>query len=113
MIDPEARIELMRSAGAEDPTWPWSSSTSSSATAPTPTPPGELAPVCADIMAGGSGPQVVAYVLGTDGDPQGLDRQRAALVEAGCIVTATAARASLAAAAIALRRPDVVDDALS
>jgi FdrA protein len=54
----------------------------------------------------------VAYVLGTDGDPQGWDRQRAALVEAGCVVTATAARASLAAAAIALRRPDVATSVL-
>ena len=43
-----------------------------------PDPAGELAPVCAEIIADGSGPQVVAYVLGTDGDPQGWDRQRAA-----------------------------------
>jgi len=68
-------------------------------------PAGELAPVCAEIMDGGRGPQVVAYVLGTEGDPQGFEAQRAKLREAGCIVTETAARASLAAAAIALREP--------
>jgi FdrA protein len=58
-------------------------------------------------MADG-GPQVVAYVLGTEQDPQGLERQRATMTDAGCVVSATNARASLAAAAIALREPDVV-----
>lgn len=65
-----------------------------------PDPAGALAPLCAQIMAGG-GPQIVAYVLGTERDPQGLHAQRDRLVEAGCIVTETAARASLAAAAVA------------
>ena len=59
-----------------------------------------LAPVCAQVMSGG-GPQVVAYVLGTEQDPQRLQAQRDLLVNAGCIVTETAARASLTAAAIA------------
>jgi FdrA protein len=58
-------------------------------------------------MAGG-GPQVVAYVLGTDEDPQGYTRQRDRMVRAGCIVTETAARASLVAAAIAVGDPDLV-----
>jgi FdrA protein len=65
-----------------------------------PDPAGVLAPVCAEVMSEG-GPQVVAYVLGTDHDPQSYSTQRDQLVEAGCIVTETAARASLAAAAIA------------
>ncbi|HVL04462.1 MAG TPA: hypothetical protein VM388_00620 [Acidimicrobiales bacterium] len=104
MIDPEARVELMRQEG------------SSAETAVVlvdvvlghgshADPAGELAPVCAEIMDGGRGPQVVAYVLGTEGDPQGFDAQRAKLREVGCIVTETAARASMAAAAIALREP--------
>ena len=76
-------------------------------------PAGQLAPVCADIRAGGQGPAVVAYVLGTDGDPQGLAAQRATLVEAGCIVPPTGGRAALAAAAIALRRPSLVEEPLS
>jgi FdrA protein len=104
MIDPEARVELMREEGrlAEtavvliDVVLGHSSH---------PDPAGALAPVCADIIAGGAGPRVVAYVLGTDGDPQGFEGQRATLRDAGCIVTETAARASLAAAAIALREP--------
>ena len=47
------------------------------------------------------GGAVVAYVLGTDQDPQGFRSQRDQLVRAGCIVTETAARASLVAAALA------------
>ena len=46
-------------------------------------------------------PQVVANVLGTEGDPQNYAAQRDRLAGAGCIVTATAARSSLAAAAVA------------
>jgi FdrA protein len=70
-----------------------------------PDPAGQLAPVCAEMIDGGIGPQVVAYVLGTEGDPQGFAAQQAKLRDVGCIVTDTAARASLAAAAIALREP--------
>jgi FdrA protein len=70
-------------------------------------PAGVLAPVCESIMADG-GPQVVAYVLGTDLDPQGYTTQRERLVQAGCIVTETAARASLVAAAIATGDPNLV-----
>lgn len=72
-------------------------------------PAGQLAPVCKEIMADG-GPQVVAYVLGTDSDPQNYARQREILEDAGCLVTDTAARAALAAAAIAGRRPDLVNE---
>jgi FdrA protein len=61
-------------------------------------------------MRSGDGPQVVAYVLGTDQDPQVLSEQRRKLEEVGCIVTSTAARASLAAAAIAARQPNLVKD---
>jgi FdrA protein len=74
-----------------------------------PDPAGRLAPVCAGIHDGGRGPVVVAYVLGTDADPQGLEAQRATLAEAGCVVAPTAARASLAAAAVATRCPELVD----
>ena len=47
----------------------------------------------------------MVYVLGTEGDPQGLEAQRRAFRDAGCVVTETAARASFAAAAIARRTP--------
>jgi FdrA protein len=66
-------------------------------------PAGMLAPLCAELCRSPGGPQVVAYVLGTKGDPQGYDDQVRTLVEAGCVVTETAARAALAAAAIATR----------
>jgi FdrA protein len=69
-------------------------------------PAGVLAPECAALTASGAG--VVAYVLGTEGDPQGVARQRATLEQAGCVVPATNARAAHAAAALALRRTDLV-----
>jgi FdrA protein len=105
MIDPEARVELIRAAGDEsdvavvllDVVLGHGSH---------PDPAGELAPACAEIM-GDDGPQVVAYVLGTDGDPQGYASQVAKMADAGCVVTATAARASYAAAALALRKPEL------
>ncbi len=107
MIDPAARIEWIRSEGARpdvavvllDVVLGHGSH---------PDPAGELAPVCEEIRAGGDGPRVVAYVLGTDHDPQGFAGQVARMEAAGCLVTPTAARATLAAAAIALRRPGVV-----
>jgi FdrA protein len=74
-------------------------------------PAAELAPVCAEITAAG-GPRVVTYVLGTHGDPQDFSAQRRTLQRAGCIVTETAARASLAAAAIALRNPSLAETSL-
>jgi FdrA protein len=67
-----------------------------------PDPAGEIAATCADIAA--SGAAVVCYVLGARADPQGLDRQRAVLREAGAIVADSAAQAARAAAAIAARR---------
>jgi FdrA protein len=112
MIDPEARIEHLHEEGARpdvavvllDVVLGYGAHDD---------PAGQLAPVCADIRAGGQGPAVVAYVLGTDGDPQGLAAQRATLIEAGCIVPPTAGRAALAAAALATRRPSLVEEPLS
>ncbi|HYT40639.1 MAG TPA: protein FdrA, partial [Acidimicrobiia bacterium] len=112
MIDPEARIERLRIEGGRpdvavvllDVVLGYGAHDD---------PAGRLAPVCADIRAGGRGPAVVAYVLGTDGDPQGLAGQRATLAEAGCIVPLTAGRAALAAAALAARRPELVEEPLS
>ncbi len=65
-----------------------------------------LAPVAAEVVR--SGATVIVYVLGTDRDPQGLAKQQDAFRQAGCIVTQTAARAALAAAALVLRKPDIV-----
>lgn len=107
MLDPEARIELLREHGGDpkvgaiilDVVLGHGSHAD---------PAGRLAPVCAGITASG-GPRVVAYVLGTDGDPQGFSAQQRTLRDAGCLVTETAARASLAAAAIARRDPSLAE----
>ena len=112
MIDPEARIEHLRAEGAKpdvavvllDVVLGYGAHDD---------PAGQLAPVCAEIRAGGEGPAVVAYVLGTDSDPQGLAGQRQTLADAGCIVPPTAGRAALAAAALAARRPNLVEEQLS
>jgi FdrA protein len=69
-------------------------------------PAGMLAPAIEKVT--GSGAVVVAYVLGTELDPQGFAEQQETLRRAGCIVTETAARAALAASAIALRDPALV-----
>jgi FdrA protein len=106
MIDPEARVEMLRTVAADhdvavvlmDVVLGHGSH---------PDPAGELAATCRELQEDG-GPAVVAYVLGTEQDPQGLERQRAVLREAGCLVTETAARAALAAAAIAVRDPAIV-----
>ncbi|HEU4360858.1 MAG TPA: hypothetical protein VFR27_05040 [Mycobacterium sp.] len=106
MIDPEARIEALHEHAADpsvaaiilDVVLGYGSNADPAAA---------FAPVCAQIMADG-GPQVVAYVLGTDGDPQGLANQRKRLIGAGCIVSETAARASLAAAAVASGDLDLI-----
>ncbi len=106
MIDPEARIEWLREAG-NDPKLAVVLIDVVLGYGAHADPAGELAPACAEISRNG-GPQIVAYVLGTGQDPQGFDRQRATLTEAGCTVAATNARATLAAAAIALRKPELV-----
>ena len=107
MIDPQARIVLLREQGTDpdvaviilDVVLGYGAHED---------PAGELAPVCAEVTADG-GPLVVVYVLGTHGDPQGFDAQREAFTDAGCVVTETAARASLAAAAIARRDPELCE----
>ncbi len=107
MIDAEARVDVMRQHAADaqvasvilDVVLGYGAH---------PNPAYVLAPVCAQIMAGG-GPQLVVYVLGTERDPQYLDAQRDAFVQAGCIVTETAARASLTAAAVATGNAALVE----
>jgi FdrA protein len=99
MIDAQARLEMLREHGA-DPQVAAIILDLVLGYGANPDPAGVLAPVCESVMAD-RGPQVVAYVLGTEHDPQGFAAQRAQLVQAGCIVTETAARASLVAAAIA------------
>ncbi|HWN25727.1 MAG TPA: protein FdrA [Actinomycetospora sp.] len=110
MIDPEARLEHLREQG-RDPEVAAIVLDVVLGYGAHPDPAGELAPVCAEITADG-GPRVVVYVLGTEQDPQGFERQRRAFRDAGCLVTETAARASLAAAAVARREPGLAEVAL-
>ncbi|MEJ2885255.1 protein FdrA [Actinomycetospora aeridis] len=106
MIDPEARLEHLRAQGA-DPEVAAIVLDVVLGYGAHPDPAGELAGECARIVAGGG--RVVVYVLGTEGDPQGLEDQRRAFLDAGCVVTETAARAALAAAAIARRDPAIAE----
>jgi FdrA protein len=106
MIDPEARIELLREHGA-DPDVAVIILDVVLGYGAHPDPAAILAPECESVMAEG-GPQIIAYVLGTDQDPQRYSAQRDRLVEAGCIVTETAARSSLVAAAIATDNPGLL-----
>lgn len=110
MIDPEARVEHLRETGREDGVAVILLDVVLGHGAH-PDPAAELGPVCADILRAG-GPAIVVYVLGTEQDPQGFERQRAAFAGIGCVVAETAARASLAAAAIAARNPGIVERAL-
>jgi FdrA protein len=75
-------------------------------------PASELAPPLAALASRDNAPAIVVYVCGTQGDPQGFDRQRQAFRDAGCIVAPTGARAALAAAAIVLRDPSLVNASL-
>jgi FdrA protein len=69
-----------------------------------------LAPACRSLTREAGGPRVVAYVLGTEADPQVRSKQCAALQEAGCLLAPTATRAALLAAAIAARDPSIAED---
>ena len=110
MIDPEARVELLREQ-ASDPTVAAVLLDVVLGDGAHPDPAGVLAPVAAELVAAGAA--VVAYVLGTDRDPQGFERQRDVMRKAGCIVTDTGARAALAAAALVNRDPALVHQDLS
>ncbi|MCZ6512064.1 MAG: acyl-CoA synthetase FdrA [Alphaproteobacteria bacterium] len=61
-----------------------------------------MAPALAEAQQqnGGSAPALVGFVCGTDGDPQGLARQKSALREAGVLLANSNAEAVRVAAAI-------------
>jgi FdrA protein len=105
MIDPQARVEMLGEQG-RDPAVAVILLDVVLGLGAHEDPAGQLAPACARAVQQGAA--VVAYVLGTDHDPQGYARQREILQDAGCVVTETAARAAFAAAAIAVRDPALV-----
>lgn len=105
MIDPQARVEMLDEQG-RDPAVAVILLDVVLGLGAHEDPAGQLAPACARAVQQGAA--VVAYVLGTHNDPQGYARQREILLDAGCVVTETATRAALAAAAIAVRDPSLV-----
>jgi FdrA protein len=105
MIDPRARVEMLDDQG-RDPAVAVILLDVVLGLGAHEDPAGQLAPACARAVQQGAA--VVAYVLGTHNDPQGYARQREILLDAGCVVTETATRAALAAAAIAVRDPSLV-----
>jgi FdrA protein len=110
MIEPSSRLAMLRELG-DDPDVAVVLLDVVLGHGSHPDPASLLAPVCQELMAG-SGPQVVAYVLGTEGDPQVYSVQRAALEAVGCIVPETNARAAYAACALALRKPALAERGL-
>jgi len=106
MIDAEARADQLRQAG-DDPTTAVLLFDVVLGHGAHPDPAGVLAPVVESI----TGPTIVAHVLGTDADPQGLEGQRRTLADAGCLVAQSGARAALLAAAIAARDASLVEGA--
>jgi FdrA protein len=109
MIDPDARADLIASEGAAPDTAVILIDVVLGH-ASHDDPASVLAPACESVTRRPDGPVVVAYVLGTGGDPQGLESQRERLAEAGCVLAPTGARAALLAAAIATRRPELAGD---
>jgi len=108
MIDPAARREIMREqAFGDDVAVVLLDVVLGYGSHPDPA--GEIAGTCAEIVSAGAA--VVAYVLGTHADPQGLSAQCATLADSGAIVTGSAARAACTAAAIAARRPGLAETA--
>ena len=105
MIDPAARVELL-ARQLDDPSVAAVLLDVVLGDGAHPDPASLLAPMAAKLVA--SGVVVIAYVLGTELDPQGFAAQQATLRDAGCIVTETAARAALAAAAVVRRDPALV-----
>jgi len=68
-----------------------------------PDPAAEIVPVLMKIKKKSSSPVIVASVCGTDEDPQGLERQEAALRDAGVLLAESNARAARLAGAIAAK----------
>jgi FdrA protein len=108
MLDPAARVEHIRRE-ADDPSTAVVLLDVVLGHGSHPDPAAVLAPACADATGRPGGPVVVAYVLGTDADPQGLADQRGQLAEAGCLLAPTGARAALMSAALSRRQPTVAE----
>ncbi len=108
MIDPQGRAELLGREG-QDPSVAVLLIDVVLGYGAHPDPASILAPACREVSTQPDAPVVVAYVLGTDGDPQGYGAQSRQLETAGCLLAPTGARAALLAAAVAARRPAIAE----
>jgi hypothetical protein len=68
-----------------------------------------IAIIDAARRAADRGPAFIAFVCGTEADPQGLTRQESALVEAGVIVAPSSTAAARLARAVSIRVADRVE----
>lgn len=109
IIDVDARADLLRRQ-ADDPTVAAVLLDVVIGDSAHPDPASVLAPIAANVVR--SGAAVIAYVLGTSRDPQGLEAQRAAFRRAGCVVASSNARAAYAAMALAMRDPSIATEGL-
>ncbi|CAN5182337.1 acyl-CoA synthetase FdrA [soil metagenome] len=110
MIDVESRVELIqREAG--DPATAVVLMDVVLGHGAHPDPAEVLAPACEEVTSQDDAPVVMAYVCGSDSDPQDREDQRRRLQEAGCVLAPTGARAALLAAAIAAREPAIAEEA--
>jgi FdrA protein len=100
MIDPEARVERLREDAA-DPDVGVLLLDVVLGFASHPDPAGALAPALREVLAERPQLAVVAYVLGTEADPQVRSRQEAVLAEAGARMAPSNAAAARLAAALA------------
>jgi FdrA protein len=96
MIDPGVRLDMLQAAG-EDPRTGVIVLDVVIGHLAAPDPAGDLAPVIERITRRDDAPQVVAFVVGTAADPQGLERQQRTLRAAGArLVRSSSAAARLA-----------------
>lgn len=102
MIDPTIRLEMLRAAG-EDPRTAVIVVDVVLGHGAAKDPAGDLAPAIGEIAAREHAPLVVAFVVGTAADPQGLERQESALRAAGAHV-AISSTAAVHAVGAALAR---------
>jgi len=94
MIDPTARLEFI-SAAAEDPTTAVILLDVVLGYGAAPDPAGDLAPAVAEATGRSHGPVVVAFVVGTAGDSQGLAAQKQKLADAGAVLAESSTHAAL------------------